>query len=114
MPSDASVLVVVHSTLGLLFAWCLFAEGLAKFRAGRGSVNLTLTRGEKSMGMLAGLFGSSFGLFVFAVDLAESVHGHKSFLIASDFVVLLYLFFFNSRFRNQVFGAVQQLAKESR
>lgn len=114
MPSDRAVLIVLHTALGLLFAVATFREIVARMNAGSGSVSATVERGEQSMRMLTGLFASSFALLVFAIDVAHSAEGAKSFLIVIDFAVLFYMFFFNNWFRNAVIGAASARFKESR
>jgi hypothetical protein len=69
-------------------------------------------RGEKSMGMLAAGFAATFGLFVVLAEVSSALDGYKVVFVIADFLILLYLFFFNTRFRNWIIGHFLGRTKE--
>jgi hypothetical protein len=48
------------------------------------------------------LYGGATVVFSLAVQVAAAAEGHKVALIVADYVILSYLFFFNSWFRNRL------------
>ena len=64
------------------------------------------------MAIFTGTFATTLALFYAAIDVAETASGHKSFLVAADFVAIGYLFLFNGWFRNLVLGAAIERTKE--
>jgi hypothetical protein len=75
---------------------------------------MTVTRGEQSMARLTGVFASTLGLYVFAIEVSEAAAGHKSFLVVLDFVLIGYLFLFNNWFRNWFLGVANARHQERR
>lgn len=135
MFSDVVVLTLMH---GALIVFALVACGIetnARVRASGGwrhrfgrrreqgdagvrarfeHASVSIRRGDKGMGLLAGLFATFLGVFVFAVDAADAATGYKSGLILLDFLLLGYLFFFNNWFRNFAIGHASAREKETR
>jgi hypothetical protein len=115
LPSDGDVLLVMHVALLGLLLFAIVRELYARVKAGRGATTFTVTRGERSMAILTGIFATSVGLYALAIQVADDVLvGRKSFLIAFDFVALTYLFFFNDWFRNDVIGTAIDRYQEKR
>lgn len=121
LPSDGTVLVAMHVALLCFLVYSLAAEFIARLRAGSvwlharsATASLTVTRGEKSMAMLAGIFAAAVGVYALAIEVSDVLVGHKSVLVVCDFGVLAYLCFFNNWFRNALIGTAMERHKESR
>jgi len=114
LPTDESVLLVLEAALLITVIVALVKDSWAAFRAGRGSLSATVTRGERSMATLTGVLASVAGLYVFAIEVADTAIGYKSFLIVIDFLLIGYLFLFNNWFRNRILGIANERLEEKR
>lgn len=114
------MLVVMHVALLGLLLFTSGAEATARRRArarpqpGSATASLTVTRSDRSMAILAGIFAAAVGLYALAIEVADVLVGHKSFLILVDLCALAYLFFYNNWFRNALIGTAMERHKESR
>jgi len=75
------------------------------------TANLTVKRGEKSMAALYVMFGVATALFTFTIQVAGSFVNYKVILTIVDYGFLVYLFFFNSWFRDcllRLFARIQE------
>ncbi len=95
--ADAVVLLAIHALLLLALLWSFWATWRES-----GKIKLTVTRGEESMNALYVMYGVATVVFALVVQVADTAHGYKAALIVVDYLVLTYLFFFSSRFRNLV------------
>jgi hypothetical protein len=112
LPPDDAVLITMHTALaGILIVACIAALR-RRFRR-RGALEASVTRGPQSMATFTGTFATTLALFYAAIDVADAASGHKSFLIAADFIAIGYLFLFNGWFRNLVLASAIELTKES-
>lgn len=102
---DRIVFGVMHGTLLLVWLVAVSKDGWAwgKFRFGTGTrAKGTALRGEPSMNFLVGVYGVATVVCALSVQVAEAFCGYKVFFILLDYVILTYLFFFNSWFRNRL------------
>jgi hypothetical protein len=104
LPSDETVLLTIHGILLLIVFVALVRNTTIRYRVRHGDLNPTVTRGDRSMSILTGVFASTVGLYVLAVDMSAVAVGHKAFLVVTDFALLIYLFLYNNWFRNLVIG----------
>ncbi len=112
-PTDGVVLLAIHLFLVLLLLLSLIHTARARWRKRQGAAHLTVTRGEKSMNALYVMYGVATVVYSLAVDVADFAQGHKTTIIVFDYVVLTYLFFFNSWFRNSVvFRALPRIQED--
>jgi hypothetical protein len=101
----------------LLVGFALFVfvlEMVARRRAGRGGVTLTVTRSSASMGLFFGAYAALTGFFVAIVLAAEVAAGHRVFWALLDTLLIAYICLGNSWFRNKLVAKSIALTKESR
>jgi ABC-type sugar transport system substrate-binding protein len=111
--SDCVALLVLHAALLVTLLLALLATARATRRRRRGYPDLAVARGERSVTGLFVLYGGATVVFSLAVQVAAAAEGHKVGLIVVDYVVLSYLFFFNTWFRNQiVFRVLARIATD--
>jgi hypothetical protein len=111
--TDGITLALIHAILAAVFLWAIAKTLVARLRAGRGGATLTVKRGEQSMNFLYLSYGVTMVVFSLAIDVASVAVGHKATIIAIDYVLLTYLFIFNSWFRNAVvFRLLQDVSKD--
>ena len=103
MPStDCVSLIAIHIVLLLLIILSLSAKVRATWRYRHGAIKMTIKRGDVSMNALYVWYGIATVAYILAVSVSESAEGHKTTLIALDYVCLTYLFFFDPWFRNSI------------
>jgi len=73
-----------------------------KIKSRRSNLQATVNRGPQSMSSIHAWFGITSVLFTLAIDVADALAGYKALVVLINYSLLLYLFFFNSWFRNQV------------
>ena len=100
---DANMLAALHLFLVGLLAAALTNTARAGWRLRQGALNPTAVRGERSMNSLYVIYGLTTVAITLAVDVSTAGVGSKTFLVMFDYAALLYLFFFNSWFRNRLF-----------
>lgn len=112
---DQIVFVALQVALVLL---CLIAIGQA-LRAKRRAATATGTRavgtairGDRSMNFLYVGYGVVTVVYTLGIQVAEAFCGYKVIFIVLDYLVLTYLFFFNSWFRNKLFGIHARIQKD--
>ncbi len=114
LPPDDAVLVTMHTALaGILIVAGIVALRTRFRRRGGFEASAVVTRGPQSMAIFTGTFATTLALFYAAIDVADAASGHKSFLVAADFVAIGYLFLFNGWFRNLVLASAIALTKET-
>jgi hypothetical protein len=101
-PTDTVALIAVHLILAMMFLVSIAATIRNHFRKRRAGANAEVERGEQSMNALFVMYGASTVIFSLAVEVADTMIGNKSTVILIDYLVLSYLFFFNSWFRNAI------------
>ena len=102
MKTDLLVFVCSEAMLILVIFYIFYFE--IKNRLKRNvSIKAEVTRSESSMNALYVNFGITTLVFTTLTQTCESIKGNQSIFIVLNFVILTYLFFFSSRFRNQVF-----------
>lgn len=110
---DRTVFVAQQVALSLL---CLIAIGQtlsAKRRAGTGTRGvLTVTRGKRRMNFLYVGYGVVTVVYTLAIQVAEAFCGYKAMFIVLDYLAFTYLFFFNSWFRNKLFGIQARIQED--
>lgn len=99
--ADWISLSVVHIALLCLFIYSLQKNCRLKRRRRQSSVKATVKRGAGSMGALCFSYGVITTAYALAISASECI-GYKATLIIIDYVVLTYIFFFNSWFRNYI------------
>ena len=102
MYSDADVLKAVEIILLFVFFLSILMELVMWIKRGRGSISLTVTRGEHSMNMLFIMYGTVTLVFALIVQVAEAFKDYKALLIVINYLILTYLFFYNSWLRNRI------------
>jgi hypothetical protein len=95
--ADAFVLLAVHALLLVVLLWSFWATWRES-----GKIKLTVTRGGESMNALYVMYGVATVVYALVVQVADAFEGFKVLFIVADYLVLTYLFFFSSRFRNLV------------
>jgi hypothetical protein len=101
--TDLTVLVVLQLLLLAFAAVSLFMDRVAAWRAKRGAAQLTVLRGEPSMGALYAMYGSTLGTVLLLVSTTSAAEGNRVLLISLNFALITYVFFFNSWFRSSIF-----------
>ncbi|MFO1205699.1 MAG: hypothetical protein U1E63_08250 [Burkholderiales bacterium] len=75
-------------------------------------VNLTVSRGDRSLTWLYFTYATATVACGLAVQVSETIKGHKVAVVVLDYLALTYLFLFNAWFRNsvvfQLFGIASQ------
>ncbi|MCJ7650209.1 MAG: hypothetical protein MUP85_16495 [Candidatus Lokiarchaeota archaeon] len=102
MCSDANVLKVLEIILFFVFFLSILIELVMRVKRGRGSSFLTVTRGDHSMNMLYIMYGTVTIVFALIVQVSEAFEGYKVLLIVINYLILTYLFFYNSWLRNRI------------
>lgn len=72
----------------------------------KGSVSLTVKRGEESWKNFNLAYGVLAVVFLQAINTTEAWKGYKSIITIVDLSLLLYLCFFNAWFRNKTLGVI--------
>ncbi len=112
---DRTVLVALHVALLL---WCLIAIGQVLWTKRRASTATgtravgTATRGDRSMNFLYVGYGLATVVYTLSIQVADAFLGYKAMFIVLDYMGLTYLFFFNSWFRNKLFGIQDRIQKD--
>jgi len=112
MCSDVEVIVLMEAVLLVVFILSLSMDVIIFIRKRRGSLSLTIKRGERSMNALYVIYGTATVIYALEVQVSEAFIGNKVFLIAVNYVVLTYLFFFSSWFRNRILFPLLSRIKE--
>jgi hypothetical protein len=99
---DGMALVAVESAVAGLLVVSLLGSLRTQARIRRGAVRGVAERSERTMGMLWAAYGVVTVTCALAVQVSEGLQGFRVSLIAADYAVLTYLFFFNSWFRNRI------------
>lgn len=102
MSTDFVSLVVVHVLLAALFAVSVVRTLQDWLHLQREGLAIEFKRGEQSMTSLYVLYGFATVALTLAVQVSECFQGNKCTIIILDYLLLTYLFFFNSWFRNSV------------
>lgn len=109
---DAVVLILMHVALCSFFLFSILSIVRERFRLQRGAIKGTVSRGEESMKLLWVTYGVVTVVFTLAIQSAETARGYKLFIILLDYMVLSYLFFFNSWFRNWLFDKLKGIRED--
>ncbi len=102
LSTDYISLWVIHIVLFYFFIRSLIEKVRVESRKRHGGIQLTVKRGEKSMTFLYVSYGVVTIVYSLAIDVSQCAVGHKTTLIVLDYIVITYLFFFNSWFRNSI------------
>ena len=102
MCSDADVLKAVEIILLFVLFLSMLMELVMWIKRRRGSVSLTVIRGDHSMNMLYIMYGTATIVFALIVQVSEAFKGYKVLLIVINYLALTYLFFYNSWLRNRI------------
>ena len=98
--ADRFVLTMLQFFIAALFVISLLGSCWTWVRRRVGAAKSETLRGERATGMLWVAYAVLTLVCALAVQVAECRKGYKVSLIAFDYVVLTYLFLFNSWFRN--------------
>jgi len=99
---DGVVLEVEHLVLCALLVVAVLGAVRRRVRRAFGHKHLKVARGEKSMTILYVAYALMTVAVTSTVQVADEAQGYKVGLIIFDYLVLAYLFFFNSWFRNRL------------
>lgn len=102
LSTDYISLWVIHIVLFYFFIRSLIEKVRVELRKRHGGIQLTVKRGERSMTFLYVSYGVVTIVYSLAIDVSQCAVGHKTTLIVLDYIVITYLFFFNSWFRNSI------------
>lgn len=110
--NDAVMVFALHGALIALLLMAVFATVRVRWRRTSGAVVGKVSRGERSMTIIYVVYGVGTVALTLAVQVAEAVVGYKVVIITFDYVVLSYLFFFNSWFRNLLLGLLRRVHED--
>ena len=93
----------------LFFAVFLYAVAKERgwFTKHRGAT-LRVKRGEKSWGYFNLACGVASVVLLQVINVAEALQGYKTIISLVDLLILTYLAFFNSWFRNRIIGFIRR------
>ncbi len=103
MKTDLVVFFISEGFLFLLFVFALVGDLSNRRKSKTTSVTAEVKRGEKSMNALYVNFGIATLVFTLIVQTCEALKGNQVLFIVLNYVFLVYLYFFSSCFRNQLF-----------
>ena len=112
--SDEVLFPVLQMALVMFVLFAALRSWVQGRRAGRGSVTLTVTRGEVSMSRFYGSYAAISGLLIaicLSVDVAK---GHRLLWVIIDAVLVAYVCLLNPWFRNLLLGWAERLTKIER
>ncbi len=110
--TDTVTILGIHAILVLFFVSYAILDIVAYRRSRYASVKLDVERGPESMNMLFVMYGVATLVYSIAIQVADYAQGHRSTLIIVDYILMTYLFFFNSRFRNALIRLYIRLKKD--
>jgi hypothetical protein len=99
---DEVVLRMEHAVLVAFLFVAILGAIRRKIRRLFGHKHLKVARGDKSMTILYIAYALLTVAVTLTVQVADTAQGYKVAIIAFDYLVLSYLFFFNSWFRNRL------------
>jgi len=102
--SDQVVFPLLQLYLVFVFVYA-FAKESRWFRK-KSNLSLAVKRGEKSWDYFHVAYGIALLILVEVVGSTEALTGHKTLISVVDIVILTYLAFFNSWFRNKIMGFI--------
>jgi len=97
---DSVVFIALHAGMLVLLLYAI--RGERKMKQGMASVK----RGEKSWNHLYLAYGILSVVVTQIISISEFGKGYKVLITVVDLVVLFYLAFFNSWFRNKIIGFI--------
>ena len=100
--SDSYVFPLLQGLLLLLLIFVLVMELTERLRAGSGGTTLSITRGERSMGVFYGIYAAVSGVLVALCLSADWAANHRVFWLLVDTLVASYLCLVNPWFRNRL------------
>jgi hypothetical protein len=112
MKTDAIVFAVTEGTLILAFAIVLGKDIWIRHKSKHSGVIAEVTRGEQSMNALYVNFGIATVVFTLIVQACDTLKGNQVLFIVLNYVMLTYMFFFSSWFRNTVFFKMTERIKK--
>lgn len=102
-PTDPIALAVMESILIGLSAFALFKDIHIKVVERSAGVDLTVKRGELSMSALYVMYGIATVVYSLIAQVASGIEGQRVLILALNYLLLTYLFFFSQWFRNSLF-----------
>jgi hypothetical protein len=109
--SDAVLFSALQVALVMFVLFAALRNWFQARKAGRGSVTLTVTRGDASMARFYGTYAAISGLLIaicLSVDVAKN---HRVLWVVIDTVLVAYVCLFNPWFRNLLLGWAERLSK---
>lgn len=98
--------VVLGVTLSLI---CL--DKFHRYRAGRGPISMTITRGADSMARFYAMYATTNGLLVALILSVETAKDYKVLLTIVNTLCCFYVFVLNHYMRNKILGVTEGLRK---
>lgn len=74
----------------------------------RSGIKIALTRGYESWSYFAFAYGTTAVVILEIINTTKAAEGYKTILTIADMLILLYLCFYNSWFRNHIVGIVSK------
>lgn len=99
---DLIALVVLETFLCLLVVCAIAQTVVSQIKNRRTNLSLVVNRGPQSMKNIHTWFAITSILFTLTIEVADALNGFKAVLVLVNYGLLLYLFFFNSWFRNRI------------
>jgi hypothetical protein len=109
--SDDVLFPMLQIFLALFILFAIFQNWLQRWRARTGSVEMTVTHDEISVGRFYGSFAALSGLFIAICLSVEIAHHYRIFWVTIDTILVAYLCFSNVWFRNLLIDWTNQLTK---
>ena len=99
---DLIALVIQEAILCILVAIAIVQTIASQIRSRRSNLSAVVNRGPQSMGSIHTWFIITSVLFTLTIEVADALVGFKALLVLINYGLLVYLFFFNSWFRNRL------------
>jgi hypothetical protein len=109
--SDAVLFPALQVALMIFVLFAVLRNWFQARKAGRGSVTLTVTRGDVSMGRFYGTYAAISGLLIAICLSVNAAKNHRVLWVVIDTVLVAYVCLLNAWFRNLLLGWAGRLTK---
>lgn len=109
--SDECLFYFLQISLVLTFLIALANESIAQYKSGKGSVTLSVERGDESMAKFYGAYIAINSLLVAICLSVDVIQNYKIFWVFFDTVIPAYLCIFNPWSRNKLLSWSHMLTK---
>ena len=103
MNTDCCAIIIIESALVLITITACYFDITGRRKDQANGLIMEATRGEKTMSALYSVYVTSLAALYVLVSEAQCLAGNRVTILAIDFLLLTYLLFFCSWFRNMVF-----------